>query len=108
MGVPVNNTIFAFVALNKYSYNLYDIESRNLGYISDLQTSITNLFKANIIDYICDTTTEKIGKFSPGSHIPIVPISHFHNNFLEIIQPDANHLKSTQHPTILKVPQDFQ
>jgi len=31
---------------------LYDNDSRNLGYISDLQTSITYLFKANIIDFI--------------------------------------------------------
>jgi hypothetical protein len=31
---------------------LYDIESRNLGFISDLQTNLTYLFKANIIDYI--------------------------------------------------------
>lgn len=31
---------------------LYDIESRNLGYKSELQDQITNLFKANIIDYI--------------------------------------------------------
>jgi hypothetical protein len=31
---------------------LYDDDSRNLGYISDLQTSITYLFKANIIDFI--------------------------------------------------------
>jgi hypothetical protein len=31
---------------------LYDIESRNLGYFSPLQTQITYLLKANIIDYI--------------------------------------------------------
>ena len=31
---------------------LYDIESRNLGYFSELQTNLTYLFKANIIDYI--------------------------------------------------------
>ncbi len=31
---------------------LYDIESRNLGYLSDLQTSLTYLFKADIIDFI--------------------------------------------------------
>ena len=30
-----------------------------------------------IIDYICDTTPEKIGKFSPGTHIPIVDMYHF-------------------------------
>jgi len=34
----------------------------------------------NLIDFICDTTKEKIGKFSPGTHIPIVPVSHFHEN----------------------------
>ena len=34
----------------------------------------------NFIDYICDTTKEKIGKFSPGTHIPIVPVSKFHED----------------------------
>ena len=38
----------------------------------------------NIISFICDTTKEKINKFSPGTHIPIVPISHFHNNPTDI------------------------
>jgi len=31
---------------------LFNIKDRNLGYISDLQTTITYLFKANIIDFI--------------------------------------------------------
>ena len=34
----------------------------------------------NIISFICDTTREKIGKFSPGTHIPIVPTSFFHDH----------------------------
>ena len=34
----------------------------------------------NLIDFTCDTTKEKIGKFSPGTHIPILPVSHFHQN----------------------------
>jgi len=38
----------------------------------------------NIINFICDTTKEKIGKFSPGTHIPIVPISYFHRNLPDI------------------------
>ena len=38
----------------------------------------------DLIDYICDTTTEKIGKFSPGKHIPIVPMSHFKENMPDI------------------------
>ena len=37
-----------------------------------------------IIDYICDTTPEKIGKFSPGMHIPIVDMSHFNNNTTDV------------------------
>ncbi len=38
----------------------------------------------DLIDYICDTTNEKIGKFSPGKHIPVVPMSHFKNNIPDI------------------------
>ena len=34
----------------------------------------------NFVDYICDTTKEKIGKFSPGMHIPIVSMDHFKKN----------------------------
>ena len=32
------------------------------------------------IDYICDTTKEKIDKFSPGKHIPIKSMSYFKKN----------------------------
>tara|TARA_Y100000741_G_scaffold364951_1_gene357984 strand:+ start:2442 stop:3641 length:1200 start_codon:yes stop_codon:yes gene_type:complete len=38
----------------------------------------------DIIDYICDTTKEKINKYSPGMHIPIVPIDHFRKNMPDI------------------------
>lgn len=31
---------------------LYDVDSRNLGYFNELQTNLTYLFKANIIDFI--------------------------------------------------------
>jgi methylation protein EvaC len=34
----------------------------------------------NEIDYICDTTKEKIGKFSPGKHIPIKDMNYFYKN----------------------------
>jgi methylation protein EvaC len=33
-----------------------------------------------LIDYICDTTPIKQGKFSPGMHIPIVPHEYFVKN----------------------------
>ena len=39
----------------------------------------------NIIDYICDTTKEKIGKFSPGMHIPIVSVENFRKDDAEIV-----------------------
>jgi len=38
----------------------------------------------DIIDYICDTTQEKINKYSPGMHIPIVPVEHFRKNYPDI------------------------
>jgi methylation protein EvaC len=44
------------------------------------------------INYICDTTPEKIGKYSPGTHIPIVSMSHFYKNL-----PDAIFLFAWNH-----------
>ena len=45
-------------------------------------TTILNYCKINHkdIDFICDTTPEKIGKYSPGMHIPIVSMKHFYLN----------------------------
>ena len=48
-----NSVIRAFV--NSYFWinnKLYDSDSRNLGFNSALQTELTNLFKAHIIDYL--------------------------------------------------------
>ena len=45
-----------------------------------------------IFDFICDTTSEKIGKFSPGKHIPIVPVEHFQKN-----NPDIAYLFAWNH-----------
>ena len=52
--IPNNDTIIR-AYINSYYWiknPLYDIESRNLGYINDLQTNLCYIFKANIIDYI--------------------------------------------------------
>jgi methylation protein EvaC len=45
-------------------------------------TTILNYCKigTNYIDFICDTTREKIGKYSPGMHIPIVNMNYFKKN----------------------------
>ena len=57
------------------------------GYAATAKSStILNYCNINsdIIDFICDTTKEKVGKFSPGAHIPIVSLSHFHDNLPDI------------------------
>jgi len=57
-------------------------------------TTVLNYCKIDnaVIDFICDTTPEKIGKFSPGMHIPIVNMDYFHNNL-----PDATYLFGWNH-----------
>ena len=49
-------------------------------------TTVLNYCKIGneTIDFIADSTKEKIGKFSPGMHIPIVPIEHFKKNRSDI------------------------
>ncbi len=44
------------------------------------------------IDFICDTTKDKIGKYTPRTHIPIVDINHFRNNI-----PDYTFLFAWNH-----------
>jgi methylation protein EvaC len=44
------------------------------------------------IDFICDTTPNKIDTFSPGTHIPIVSVNHFRKNI-----PDYTFLFAWNH-----------
>ena len=44
------------------------------------------------IDFICDTTPEKIGKYTPGTHIPVVSMSHFRKRI-----PDTIFLFASNH-----------
>ena len=53
---------------------------RICGYAATAKSStILNYCNINsdIIDFICDTTPEKIGKYTPGTHIPVVSMNHF-------------------------------
>ncbi len=45
-------------------------------------TTILNYCGINYkhIDYICDTTPNKINTFTPGTHIPILPVEYFKKN----------------------------
>jgi len=52
-----NSIIRAYVNCYYWLHNsMYDKESRNLGYFSELQNTLTHLFKANIIDYITNNS----------------------------------------------------
>lgn len=47
-----------------------------------------------IIEYVVDSTEEKIGKFTPGTHIPIVTVNYFRKNFCDyVILNSWNHKK---------------
>ena len=78
--------------------NLEKFKSKNLkicGYTATSKsTTILNYCKIgpNIIDFICDTTPEKIGKYSPGMHIPIVNMKTFQNE-----NPDVAYLFAWNH-----------
>lgn len=53
-----NSVVRAYVNSYYWLHNtLYDKETRNLGYESEMQDRLTNLFKANMIDYVANNTT---------------------------------------------------
>ena len=69
--------------LNKFKSN----NKRICGYAATAKsTTVLNYCNIgnDLIDYICDTTSEKIGKFSPGAHIPVVSMDHFKKNIPDI------------------------
>ena len=82
----------------KIRANLLEFKSNNYkiaGYAATSKsTTIINYcgIDNKLIDYICDTTPEKIGKFSPGAHIPIVNMNHFKN-----FHPDVTYLFAWNH-----------
>ncbi len=57
-------------------------------------TTVLNYCKigTEFIEFICDTTKEKIGKYSPGMHIPIVSMDHFYKQ-----KPDVAFLFAWNH-----------
>ena len=66
--------------LNENLMKLKNEGKKIVGYgATSKSTTILNYCQINeeIIEYICDTTKEKIGKFSPGMHIPIVSNDYF-------------------------------
>jgi methylation protein EvaC len=69
--------------LKKKIMNFKKNDQISAGYgATSKSTTILNYCGINYkdIEFICDTTPEKIGKYSPGTHIPIVSMKHFYKN----------------------------
>ena len=90
------------IFLNKYKKQ----NKKICGYAATSKsTTVLNYCKIgiDIIDCIYDTTKEKIGKFSPGMHIPIVSSKNF-----KINKPDISYLFAWNHKDeIFKKEKDF-
>ena len=98
------------ISKNRLIQKLKNFKKKNYkiaGYAATSKsTTILNYCKigTNYIDYISDTTKEKIGKFSPGMHIPIVSMKHFQKNL-----PDRAFLFAWNHKNeILKKEKKFK
>jgi len=94
--LKLNNTLKKFISDGK----------KIVGYAATSKsTTILNYcgIDFNTIEYICDTTKEKIGKYSPGMHVPIVSIDHFRAD-----NPDIAYLFAWNHKDeILKKEKNF-
>ena len=81
--------------LNSKINKIHNAGKRIVGYAATSKsTTILNYcgIGNDKIDYICDTTPEKIGKYSPGMHIPIVSIEKFRKD-----NPDVAYLFAWNH-----------
>ena len=73
-----------------FKKKILEFKKKNLtlcGYAASAKsTTLLNYCNINYkhIDYIVDTTKEKIGKYSPGTHIPIVSSKYFRKNYPDI------------------------
>jgi methylation protein EvaC len=79
------------ISKNKFKKKLlmYKNQGKRIcGYAASAKgTTLLNYskIKKNIIEFIVDTTKEKIGKFSPGMHIPVVSPNYFHKNLCDVM-----------------------
>jgi methylation protein EvaC len=85
------------IELKKLLTELKNNGKRVAGYgATSKSTTILNYSNIgpDLIEYICDNTPIKQGKYSPGKHIPIVPIETFKNNYPDYMVLFAyNHAK---------------
>ena len=86
-----NSIVRAYV--NSYYWlnnNLYDTSSRNLGFYSNLQTKMTNLFKAYLIDYILNNTFNKEFSDDLSKHIELKEGKNFFLSAINRFKKNVN------------------
>ena len=75
----------------KFKKKILEFKKKKLkvcGYAASAKsTTLLNYCNINSkhVEYIVDTTKEKIGKYSPGTHIPIVTSEYFRKNYPDIL-----------------------
>ena len=80
-----------FLSKNNFRKKIINLKKKGLkiaGYAASAKsTTALNFCKINHkhLDYIADNTKEKIGKFTPGTHIPIVSIDYFRKNYPNVL-----------------------
>ena len=78
-------------------FNLKKTGKKICGYAASAKSTTALNFCGidnNYIDFIADSTKEKVGKFTPGTHIPIKSIEYFRKNLPDIaILNSWNHKK---------------
>ena len=77
--------------------DLHRRHKRTVGYAATSKSTTVIQYcriTQELLEFICDTTPAKQGKFSPGAHIPIVPISKFSSPY-----PDHAVLFAWNHQT---------
>ena len=89
-----------FLSRTKFKNKINQLKQKGLkiaGYAASAKSTTTlNFCRLNkdYLDYIADNTKEKIGKFTPGTHIPIVSINHFRKNYPDVVVLNSwNHKK---------------
>ena len=101
------NCLISKEKINNKIYILKENGKSICGYgATSKSTTILNYcgINSNHIDFICDTTKEKIDKYTPGTHIPVKDMNHFYNN-----QPDSIYLFAWNHKNeILQKEKEFK
>jgi methylation protein EvaC len=83
-----NNCQISRDKFKKKIINFKNLGKKICGYAASAKsTTLLNYCKIdrNLIEFIVDSTKEKVGKFSPGMHIPVVSENYFHKHLPDLL-----------------------